>query len=271
MKRINANGLTFLTDTSGNGPKLLFITGTAGDLRNLNSPLRSPLKSHFEVLTYDQRGMGQSDKPDSPYTMRDYAEDAIGVLDAYGWDEVYLAGYSFGGMVAQEVAIAKPDRIKKLILIATAAGGKGGCSFPLETLFDLPDEERARRSLEVLDTRFSPEWQAENSEAAQQRIAETVASYQQFSHEPNAVMGARRQLAARAEHDTYDRLDRISCPTLVMAGTFDNQAPMAAQRAMADAISNCQYEVFEGSHGMLWEFDAVFERMIQFLNISSAH
>ena len=66
MKKINANGLTFLTATKGQGPRFLFITGTAGDLRNVNSPLTSPLFKHFEVLTFDQRGMGQSDKPDRP-------------------------------------------------------------------------------------------------------------------------------------------------------------------------------------------------------------
>ena len=176
MKKITANGLTFLTATNGQGPKFLFITGTAGDLRNENSPLTSPLAEHFEVLTYDQRGMGQSSKPDHSYTMRDYAEDAIAIMDAYGWDDVFLAGYSFGGMVAQEIAIGWPTRVKRLALLATAAGGEGGSSYPLETLFDLPDEERARRSLEVLDLRFTPEWQADNPEATKQIIAATVAS-----------------------------------------------------------------------------------------------
>ena len=265
MKKITANDLTFLTATNGQGPKLLFITGTAGDLRNENSPLTSSLTEHFEVLTYDQRGMGQSSKPDQPYTMRDYAEDAIAIMNAYGWDDVFLAGYSFGGMVAQEIAIGWPTRVKRLALLATAAGGEGGSSYPLETLFDLPDEERARRSLEVLDLRFTPEWQADNPEATKQIIAATIASYNLYSHEPDATMGARRQLEARALHNTYDRLDQIACPTLVMAGTYDGQAPMAAQKAMAQAISDCQFEVVEGSHGMLWESEVVFSRLIRFM------
>ena len=243
MKKINANGLTFLTATKGQGLRFLFITGTAGDLRNENSPLTSPLAKHFEVLTYDQRGMGQSDKPDHPYTMRDYAEDAIAIMDAYGWEDVFLAGYSFGGMVAQEIAIGWPTRVKRLALLATAAGGEGGSSYPLETLFDLPDEERARRSLEVLDLRFTSEWQAENPEETKERIEATIASYKQYSHEPDAVMGARRQLEARAAHNTYDRLSQITCPTLVMAGTHDGQAPMAAQKAMAQAITNCSLKL----------------------------
>jgi len=168
-------------------------------------------------------------------------------------------------MVAQEIAIGWPTRVKRLALLATAAGGEGGSSYPLETLFDLPDEERARRSLEVLDLRFTPEWQADNPEATKQIIAATVASYNLYSHEPDATMGARRQLAARALHNTYDRLDQIACPTLVMAGTHDGQAPMAVQKAMAQAISDCQFEVVEGSHGMLWESEVVFNRLIQFM------
>ena len=266
MKTIAANGLTFMTDSKGQGSHFLFITGTGGDLRNENSPLRSPLIDQFEVLTYDQRGMGQSEKPDHPYTMRDYAEDAVAILDAYGWDDVFLAGYSFGGMVAQEIAIGWPERVKRLALLATSAGGQGGNSYPLETLIDLPDEERARRVAEIADLTFTPQWQAENPEAAKQRTEDALAAQSQFADEPNAKMGARRQLAARMGHNTYDRLDRITCPTLVISGTHDGLAPMDAQKAMASAISDCQFEVVHGSHAMVWESsEVVFERLIRFM------
>lgn len=265
MKKITANGLNFVTGLKGKGPKLLFISGTGGDLRRENTALTSPLTNDFQILSYDQRGMGQSDKPDYPYTMRDYAEDAIAILDAYEWDEVLLVGYSFGGMVAQEVAIRYPERVKRLILLATAAGGDGGSSYPLENLIDLPPEARARQGLEIMDLRFTPKWQANNPELAQQRIKDSIQADSAFSHEDGAVMGARRQLEARAGHNTYSRLNKITAPTLVLSGTFDGQAPMPAQKAMAEAIPHCQFEVMEGSHGMLWESNAVFERITQFL------
>ena len=244
---------------------MLFISGTAGDLRRPNTALTSPLPEHFEVLAYDQRGMGQSDKPDQPYSMQDYAEDAVAILDAYGWDKVLLVGYSFGGMVAQEVAIRWPDRVKRMVLIGTAAGGKGGSSFPLETLIELSPKERARRGLEVMDLRFTKEWQRENPEATEQILSDNVKTQAEFEHEPGAIMGAHRQLAARAKHDTYDRLHHITAPTLVLSGRQDGQAPMPAQKAMAEAIPGAQFEVMEGSHAMLWESPSVFDRVIAFL------
>ena len=265
MKKITANGLTFLTDVRGQGARFLFLSGTGSNLRHANTALTSPLTHDFQILSYDQRGMGQSDKPDYPYTMQNYAEDAIAILDAYGWDDVLLAGYSFGGMVAQEIAIRWPERVKRLVLLATAAGGEGGNSYPLENLMHLPLEERVRKGIEISDLTFTAQWQTSNPEAAQKRINDSIEMQNKFANEPNAAMGARRQLAARADHNTYDRLNRIISPTLVLSGTDDGQAPISVQKAMAQAIPNCQFEIMQGSHGMLWESPAVFERIIQFM------
>jgi len=79
------------------------------------------------------------------------------------------------------------------------------------------------------------------------------------------VIGARRHLEARAGHNTYDRLNQITAPTLVLSGTQDGQAPMPAQKAMADAIPNARFEIIKGSHGMLWESTAAFDRIIEFM------
>lgn len=92
-------------DIRGSGPRLLFISGTGGDLRCKPSIFDSPLAALFEILAYDQRGLGQTDRPDIPYTMADYAMDANGLLDAVGWDCCFVMGISFGGMVAQEFAL----------------------------------------------------------------------------------------------------------------------------------------------------------------------
>ena len=70
-EKVSANGLEFMVGTQGSGPRLLFISGTGADLRQPDGPLSSPLTEHFEIMSYDQRGMGRSDKPDGPYTMKD--------------------------------------------------------------------------------------------------------------------------------------------------------------------------------------------------------
>ena len=121
----------------GTGPRLLYISGTGGDLRRSPNAFDSPLTEHFEVLAYDQRGLGQTDKPDVAYTMADYAADADGLLQALGWDECLVMGISFGGMVAQEFALRYPHRVQRLVLGCTSSGGEGGASYPLHELAHL--------------------------------------------------------------------------------------------------------------------------------------
>lgn len=270
MKRIEANGISFMTAKVGAGARLLYISGTGGDLRQPNAVLHLPLASAFEVLAYDQRGLGQADKPAGPYTMDGYARDAVAVMDAYGWDRAHVVGYSFGGMVAQELAIRWPDRVDRLVLAATSAGGPGGSSFALHTIQSLPPRERAQRALEVSDLAFTPEWQAANPEQAALRIDARVAQQARFADEPGHHDGQVAQLEARSHHNTYDRLDRITAPTLVISGDRDGQAPKAAGQAMADRIGNCRFEIHAGSHAMIQENPDVCRSITAFLGADTA-
>src|ERR1700709_1990805 len=89
-------------ERAGSGPPLLFISGTGGDLRAKPNIFSGPLAKSFDLLAYDQRGLGQSSKPDRGYTMADYADDAAALMDHVGWASALVVGVSFGGMVAQE-------------------------------------------------------------------------------------------------------------------------------------------------------------------------
>ena len=109
-------------ELAGVGPRLLYINGTGGDLRRKPNVFDSPLADQFTILSYDQHGLGQTDRPETPYTMADYAEDANALLRALGWERCLVMGVSFGGMVAQEFAVRYPERIEKLILACTSSG-----------------------------------------------------------------------------------------------------------------------------------------------------
>lgn len=149
-------------EVAGQGPRLLYISGTGADLRNKPNIFDSPLVDHFEILAFDQRGLGQTDRPDITYSMADYAKDAAALLNALNWDSCNLLGISFGGMVGQEFSIRYPGRINRLALCCTSSGGQGGDSYPFHKLTDLSANEMDSISTAIADTRHDKAWQAEN-------------------------------------------------------------------------------------------------------------
>src|SRR5215831_13981397 len=100
MPFIELGNLTLCYDIRGHGPRVVFIPGTASDLRQHVNIFASPLTEQFEVLSFDPRGIGQSNSPDAEPTMLDYASDVKKLLDALGWTACACMGESFGGMVA---------------------------------------------------------------------------------------------------------------------------------------------------------------------------
>lgn len=239
-------GLNLYYERAGSGPPLLFISGTGGDLRNRPNQFDGPLPRSFDMVSYDQRGLGQSDKPDVPYSMADYADDAAALMDHLGWESAHVIGVSFGGMVAQELVLRHAERVRRLVLACTSPGGAGGASFPFHEIEHLKGVARARYMIPISDTRRDEAWAAANPEPYEKLVE--LASADPFADEPGHAAGAHRQLEARAVHDTWDRLPQIRCPVLVAAGRYDGIAPPAIQERLAARIPGARLQVFEGGH-----------------------
>ena len=289
MGTINANGIELYYEVHGQGPRLLFISGSGGDLRVRPNVFDGPLPAAFEVLAYDQRGLGQSVDPAldrsgsggsdksanastdndtlGNYRMIDYADDAAGLLDALGWEGPLLVmGVSFGGMVAQEFALRHPDRVQALVLACTSAGGAGGASYPLHELETLPEDERAARHLELSDTRRDAAWRTANPDKWQTYL--TMA--QNTRRADRDEDGARRQLQARAGHDTFDRLPTLQCPVFLAGGCYDGIAPMANMEALAARLPAAKLEFFEGGHLFFVQDKKAYPRIVAWLSAQAA-
>jgi 3-oxoadipate enol-lactonase len=256
----DANGASLYYELLGSGERLLCISGTGGDLRQ-QPRMDGPLAESFEVLAYDQRGLGQSSVPAWPYAMADFADDAAALLEAVGWDDSLVLGVSFGGMVAQEVAIRHPERVRRLVLACTSAGGSGGASYPLHELAELSPKERSDVRMELIDTRWDETWRRANPEMVQLLGARLGLEGDDGTPDP----GLTNQLAARAGHDTADRLGSITCPTLVCGGRFDGIAPPANSEFLARAIPGARLEMFDGGHGFFMQDPAALPAIIAFL------
>ena len=106
MPFVSVRDLQMYYEIRGTGQRLLSISGTGRDLQRSPTIFDSPLALHFEILAYDQRGLGQTSKPDIPYTIADYAADADSLLNAVGWESAHIIGISFGGIGSPRVGTA---------------------------------------------------------------------------------------------------------------------------------------------------------------------
>ncbi|MFN3218411.1 MAG: alpha/beta fold hydrolase [Acidimicrobiales bacterium] len=265
MPFIDVRDLSVYYELHGSGTRVLWINGTGGDLRQ--NPMRGngPLEQHHEVLMYDQRGLGQTSKPDVDYTMADYADDAAALMDALGWDRAHVFGVSFGGMVAQHVALRHPKRVDRLVLACTSSGGLGGSSFDLASVADLPTEERLRIVLPVFDSRNDPDADPPVHAPQFEWLAEAMAAPALNSDDPDAEMGARRQLEARSHHDLWDRVGDIAAPTFVLGGRYDRQAPPENVENLSNAIPGARLAMFDGGHMFLLQDPTAWASIVDFL------
>ena len=270
MPTCDLGSLTVYFEQAGTGERLLVISGTGGDLRNPPRIFDTPLGSHFEILAYDQRGLGQTAIPEGPYTMADYGDDAAALLAARGWDSCLVMGISFGGMVAQELAIRHPDRVRRLVLACTSSGGAGGASIPFDELATLEGDARVQRQIEMMDTRWDAARRQERAAEYQLMVDAMSGHLRMGEQSPEAARGAALQLEARRRHDTWDRLTTIACPTLVCGGRYDGIAPPENSARLASQIPSAELALFDGGHGFLWQDPAAFPRILGFLEGSAA-
>ncbi len=245
-----ANGVDLYYEVRGSGPRIHFLNGSGSTLED-SRLIVGALASRFEVLAFDYRGLGKSGPLRAGYTMADCAADALAVLDAAGWESAPVVGISFGGMVALELAVRHPERMDRLVLLCTSSGGRGGSSYPLHELEDLPTQVRTARRRELLDTRFDDAWLASHP-SDRNLVAVMERRSAESADLPAPARDAfRAQLGARRSHDTWERLAAIRCPTFIGSGRFDGIAPPGNSRALASRISGSELHEYEGGHAFL--------------------
>ena len=261
MPKAMANGLQINYEIRGSGPNLLFIHGIGADMKNPIGLFNSPMIEHFSVLSYDPRGLGESDSPQAPCTMADLAEDAAQLAKSVGWKRYHVFGASMGGMVAQELAIRHPDAVDKLVLAVTHSGGNNGAPILVDKMLDLPPQQMLLAS----DTRQNETWAAEHPEMLERMKAQSAQMKAFFELDPARRRGYMNQVAAVLGHNTTDRLHLITAKALAFNGKFDGGIPVASAKIMVDHIKDCRFKLVDHGHGS-WFFDpTVWPMIIDFL------
>ena len=262
MPVAHLNGIDVNYELRGSGPRLLVCNGSGASIAG-SGPMIDRLAGEFEVLIHDQRCLGRTTVPATQPSMADYAADALALLDHVGWPVTCLFGISFGGMVAQEIAVTAPERIERLALLCTSPGGAGGSSYPLHELPSLPAEEQDRIRLHITDTRYTPEFLA--AHPFDQRLVDFAAAARALPKTDEQRRGELMQLEARRHHDVWDRLPLITCPTLVACGEFDALAPPANSEAIASRVAGSDLRRYQGGHAFVWQDRQAWPDIVGFL------
>jgi len=257
------NGIDIHYETVGTGPNVLFIHGIGADMKNPMGILNSPLPDHFTVLAFDPRGLGESGDPEGPYTMADLADDAAALAAVVGWDSCHVFGASWGGMVAQELALRYPSLVDRLVMGVT---NWGGAASPGNRMLEKLNEMPAAEKLKLSDTRKDEAWAAANPDLVRQAEERFRLAEEARKADSRLIRNFQYQAEAVMKHDAFDRLSDIKAPTLVFGGLYDGSNPPEITRAMAGQIPGARCELVESGHGD-WYFDPkVWEMIVDFLN-----
>ncbi len=260
VPNIDIAGTDLYYERRGEGEPLLLIQGLGGNSLHWGEDFLGGLGDGFELILLDNRGAGRSGPLEGEHTIADLASDALGLLDALEIDSAHVVGISMGGMVAQEIVLAAPERVRTLTLGCTFPGG------PEATMTDMAvvgmlaeavlsgDEERTLRV--GYDVMIAAEYGKQ--EGAYELYAELARQYRA----PVAVLMA--QLSAIMGHDTSERLGEIAAPTLVIHGTEDRLMDVANGELIAKLIPGARLELLEGSgHMFFWEQPARSAQLVR--------
>jgi len=243
-----ATGPTLNYVRRGEGEPMLLIQGMSGNHLAWGEPFLSDLERDFDVVAYDHRGVGRSSAVTDPFAITELADDAAALIAALGWEAAHVVGISMGGMVAQELALRHPDRIRTLTLGCTYAGGEGSAltssqvSTKLAEAMMAGDPDRAIAT--AYEVNVSPGYGADKSAYG--------TFYEMATALPTPVPVIMLQMQAIAAHNTLDRLHEISVPTLVIHGTVDEMLPYSNAVLIASKIPDAQLETLEGVGHMFW-------------------
>ncbi len=253
MPLAKLNGININYQVEGQGEPLVMIMGFTAGRIGLMSQIRF-FRKYYRVITFDNRGVGKSDKPPGPYSTRMMADDTVKLMDLLGIEKAHILGISMGGMIAQELAINYPQRVMKLVLACTYARQD-------ETSGDTP--EQAKFLQLTPEKKVGAMVGLAFNKPLYRFIFGLLARVQTRFTGASGGVGVSGQNEACLKHNTLERLSSITAPTLVIVGTGDRIIKPVSSEVIAGKIPNAKLVKVEGgSHYFSFEMKNVFNREV---------
>ncbi len=247
------DGIKIRYEIRGHGDPLALIMGFSANGRMWGETFLKGIEKRFQTVVIDNRGTGESDKPDQPLTLVDIADDVAAVLDHAKIPRAHIYGISMGGMVAQEFALHHPGRIRGLVLGCTTCGMKHGTPpNPDEVAKLMPHpglspEEQARLAFSAACGRAFL-----NSSHGQEIISQAIKDQALYPITPERTYV--RQMEAVQGFDTFDKLGQIKAPTMVIHGDGDTLVPHPNAELLQQRIPGSKLHIMPGiGHMFTWE------------------
>lgn len=248
-----AGDINLYYEVHGSGEPLVLIMGygfhSGGWINQV-----AAFSKEFQVITFDNRGTGRSDKPDPPYTTAMMARDTAGLLDSIGVKDAHIFGLSLGGMIAQHLAANYPSKVKSLVIGSAWCGGSHGIPLNPDGVSALFDIDRIQNMMPAEFGKTMIPWIY--SQGFLKFLNDNPALLQQMSAMlmafPTPIHGYIGQAAAIKAHDTYELLPKIKAPSLVIAGETDRLMPVENSRILASRIPQAELIMLKNAgHGFI--------------------
>jgi 3-oxoadipate enol-lactonase len=246
MPKIRANSIDIYYEISGEGDPLLLIAGLGYGLWQWHKMIPA-LSKHFQVIAFDNRGAGQTGQPPGPYTVQMLGADTAGLLDALGLAGVTVMGHSMGGFVAQELALARPDRVGRLILASTNFGGPNHIPITPEAMAVIMD--RSGDPLDVIRRGIAVAT-APGFAETQPGVVQELIDYRLTNPVPLPAYQAQTAVGLgllSAEAAFERRLKHVTVPTLILFGEHDRVVPPGNADLLARALPHSTVRILPGA------------------------
>jgi pimeloyl-ACP methyl ester carboxylesterase len=262
-KKIRIGDIDVAYKIFGNGDPILLISGSGNVMDSWPTTFLQDLSSNHTVLIFDNRGVGNTTAGTRPFSISQFANDTIGLLDALNINRTDILGFSMASFIAQQLTLTYPERVNRLILYGASCGGQEGIPQRPEVVKTISDfvNNRSQNADAFLSVTFPPEW------------IRTHSSYIETIPKPSEIIlsttlakqfNINEDWLSRDWTGVCNQLQNITIPTLIITGTEDVAVPAANSLILVEKIPGAWLVQVKGAgHGLMYQYPEQFSKIVK--------